>query len=86
MRKEINSEKIELNIDNETWEVKLVAYEGDEGTYRMLSDKNEIVILDNNDYLIFNAKYTDKYINIDHKDPGLAVSIRKGQILIYNRA
>lgn len=85
MKKEINSEKIELNINNEKWEVKLVSFESDESPLRMLTYKNQLLVVPNNNYTALLITYSDESINIEKQAPNIGVSIKGNSILIYNR-
>ncbi|MDJ8951219.1 hypothetical protein PTL64_15645 [Clostridium perfringens] len=84
MRNKINSETIKININKLDWTINLISYEGEESPYRILQDKNEILILNKYDYISFHAKYNNDSINIEQKDPNITMSIKNNEITIFN--
>ena len=84
MKNEIKSEILKIQINKVEWLIKLISYEGEESPYRILSDKNEIIILNKYDYIAFHAKYNNDCINIEQKDPNMTVSIKNNEIIIFN--
>ena len=84
MKNEIKSEILKIQINKIEWLIKLISYEGEESPYRILSDKNEIIILNKYDYIAFHAKYNHDCINIEQKDPNMTISIKNNEIIIFN--
>lgn len=82
--KELHSEKLKIDLINIQLVIKSIFYEGEENPYRILHDKNEILILNKYDYIVFNAKYDKESINIEQKDSSITISIKNNEILIYN--
>ena len=84
MRKELESEILKIIVNNKEWLIKVISYEGEESPYRILNDKNEILVLNRYDYISFHAKYNHDCINIEQKDPNMTVSIKNNEIIIFN--
>ena len=84
MRKKVASEILEITVNNNIWIIKVISYEGEECPYRILNDKNEILVLNKYDYISFHAKYNHDYINIEQKDPNMTVSIKNNEIIVFN--
>jgi len=84
MQKEIKSEILKIQINKNEWVIKAISYEGEESPYRILNDKNEILILNKYDYIAFHAKYNNDCINIEQKDPNMTVSIKNNEIVVFN--
>ncbi len=82
--KEIKNEKLEINLLNNKWIIKSISYEGEESPYRIIHDKNEIIILNKYDYISFHATYNDESINIKQKDPNINISLKNNEIVVYN--
>ncbi|MCW6086554.1 hypothetical protein AAGC94_04930 [Clostridium sporogenes] len=82
--KEIYSEKLKINLIDIQWIIKCISYDGEESPYRILHDKNEILILNKYDYIAFHAKYDKESINIEQKDLNMTISIKNNEMLIYN--
>lgn len=80
----IKNEKLEITLLNNKWIIQCISYEGEESPYRIIHDKNEIIILNKYDYISFHAIYNDESINIKQKDPNINISLKDNLILIYN--
>lgn len=78
----VNEEELEIN---EELKVKLVSYEGGGSPYRILSSKNEFVILDSNNYGALHGKTNENgSLTVTYMDPSLEMTVDKGIILISN--
>lgn len=76
--------KEELKI-NENVNVKLVSYEGDEAPYRILSGKNEFVVLNSNNFGSLHGRTNENgNLVITYMDTSLELTILKDGVLIEN--
>ncbi|MBY0756938.1 hypothetical protein K5V21_16070 [Clostridium sardiniense] len=77
--------KIET-LENEhiQWNIKVISYEGESSPYRILSDKNEILVLDKFNYTVFHAIYSDSKLDILSKDPNLTITLENNDLVIFN--
>lgn len=74
----------ELNLNNNI-NIKLISYEGGESPYRILSNKNEFIVLDNNNFGALHGKITnDGNLSVTYMDTSLEITILGNGILIEN--
>lgn len=74
----------ELNLNNNI-NIKLISYEGGESPYRILSNKNEFIVLDNNNFGALHGKINnDGNLSVTYMDTSLEITILGSGILIEN--
>lgn len=70
---------------SDTYQINLISYEGDAAPNRILSNENEFIILDNNNYGVCHGVYNEsKGLKITYMDPNLEMTINNGIITIEN--
>ncbi|WP_270943341.1 hypothetical protein [Romboutsia lituseburensis] len=78
----VNNEELKINKE---LKIELISYEGDGSPYRILSNKNEFIILDNNNYGVFHGKSNENdSVTVTYMDPNLEITINKNVILVAN--
>lgn len=70
---------------SDTYQINLISYEGEGAPHRILSNENEFIILDNNNYGVCHGVYNEsKGLKITYIDPNLEMTINNGIITIEN--
>lgn len=70
---------------SDRYQINLISYEGDDAPHRILSNENEFMILDNNNYGVCHGIYDEsKGLKITYMDPNLEMTINNGIITIEN--
>ena len=75
--------KIKENKENmEDWIIKLISKDN---LHRLLHDKNEILVLNKHNHIVFHAIYGEEYINIINKEEYIMLSIKNNEMVIYKK-
>lgn len=70
---------------NKKWKIKLISYDNEGAPYRMLTGKNEFVILDKNNFGSLHGRESeDGNVSITYMDTSLEITILEGEVLITN--
>ena len=78
----INKEEFKIN---EKLKIKLISYDNESAPYRILTSKNEFIVLDNNNFgALHGRENEDGNVTITYMDTSLEITILEGELLITN--